>query len=345
MWFNQKDSVMMNQASPVRFFTSQDADPGMLANQQIAVLGYGHLGRPLSLNLRDSGFVDVVVGNIEDEYAAQAREEGFKVFPIADAVSRAEIVLILLSDEIIPEIYSSEIGPNLLPGAAIVFASGYTLAYDLVVPAADIDVLLLAPRMAGENARQRYLDKQGFFAYVSVEADTTGNAWGRLLGLCDAIGVLRAGALELDARQEADIDLFIEQTLGAVLGVSIMSAFSIGEEAGIPPEALVMEMYMDEEMEMVWRSFREVGFFKASSVHGPTALYGGFIRTMQFMSSNLGDTFREILQEISSGEFAKKFQAEREAGYPMLSQAQAMSMEDSPIAQAEQRVRQLLADG
>lgn len=332
----------MTQDTSVRFFTSKDADPDMLTKQQIAVLGYGHLGRPVSLNLRDSGIKNVLVGNIEDEYATQAREEGFTVLPIADAVTGADIVLILLSDEIIPEIYARWIAPNLIPGAAIVFASGYTLAYDLVNPAMDIDVLLLAPRMAGDNARQRYLDQQGFFAYISVEVDASGKAWDRLLGLCDAIGVLRAGALELDARQEADIDLFIEQTLGAVLGVSIMSAFAIGEDAGIPPEALVMEMYMDEEMEMVWRSFREEGFFKASSVHGPTALYGGFIRTMQFMSSNLSDTFREILEEIRTGEFARKFQAEREAGYPMLSQAQAMSMDDSPIARAEQRVRQLL---
>ena len=93
---------------------------------------------------------------------------------------------------------------------------------------------------------------------------------------------------------------------------------------------------------MVFRSFREDGFFKASSVHGPTALYGGFIRTMQFMQSGLGDTFQKILAEIQSGEFARKFQAERDAGYPMLRQAESMSMDDSPITQAEQRVRQML---
>jgi ketol-acid reductoisomerase len=157
------------------------------------------------------------------------------------------------------------------------------------------------------------------------------------------VGVLRAGALEISASQEADIDLFIEQTLGAVLGVAIMQAFAIGEDAGIPAEAMVLEMYMDGEMEMVWRSFREEGFFKASSVHGPTALYGGFIRTMQFMGSGFGETFSQILAEIHSGEFARKFQAERQAGYPMLAQASAMSMADSPISLAEQRVRQILA--
>jgi ketol-acid reductoisomerase len=226
------------------------------------------------------------------------------------------------------------------------FASGYTLAYGLIEPPPGVDVLLLAPRMAGENARQRYLNGEGFFAYVSVEREASdGRAWPRLLGLADAIGVLRAGALELSARQEADIDLFIEQSMGAALGVSIMLAFSLGVEAGIPAEAMVMEMYMSGEMEMVFRSFRQEGFFRASSVHGPTALFGGFLRTTSLMQSDLRDRFQDTLREIHSGDFARQFQAEREAGYPMLSMASAMSTEDSPIALAEAHLRELMAQG
>jgi ketol-acid reductoisomerase len=334
---------MATEYDSIRFFTSQDADPQALEDQHIAVLGYGHLGRPFALNLRDSGVEDLVIGNIEDDYAARARQEGFEVLHIAAAVGEADVSLLLLSDEVIPEVFAAHIGPNLKPGSAIVFASGYTLAYDLIAPPAGIDILLLAPRMAGQNARQRYLRKEGFFAYVSVESDASGRAWPRLLGLADAVGVLSAGALELDARREADIDLFIEQTLGAVIGVAIMQAFAIGEAAGIPPEALVMEMYMSQEMELVFRAFREEGFFGASSAHGPTALYGGFMRTMQFMgSAGLGAAFGEILTEIQSGEFARKFQAERQAGYLVLSQAEAMSTDDSPIARAELRVREML---
>jgi ketol-acid reductoisomerase len=336
--------AMSEDHQSIKFFTSKDADPDALKDQRLAVLGYGHLGRPLALNLRDSEIDHLVVGNIEDDYAARARQEGFEVLPIARAVEEADISLLLLSDEVIPEVFDADIGPNLKPGSAIVFASGYTLAYGLITPPEGADVLLLAPRMAGENARQRYLRREGFFAYVSVESDGSGRAWPRLLGLANAVGVLDAGALELDAQREADIDLFIEQTMGAVLGVAIMQAFAIGEEAGIPPEALVMEMYMSGEMEMVFRSFREKGFFRASSAHGPTALYGGFIRTMQFMSSDLGDTFREILQEIQTGAFARGFQAERESGYPMLSQAEVMSREENPIGQAEQRVRKMVGE-
>ena len=333
---------MSEKSPPIRFFTADDADAQVLKDLRISVLGYGHLGRPFALNLRDSQLGNLVIGNIEDDYAKTARDDGFEVTSIPDAVIDADITLVLLSDEVIPEIFEESISPQLKPGSGIVFASGYTLAYGLISPPEGIDVLLLAPRMAGENARQRFLKGVGFFAYISVETDASGAAWPRLLGLADAVGVLRAGALELDARREADIDLFIEQTMGALLGVAIMQAFAIGEDAGIPSEALVMEMYMSGEMEMVFRAFREDGFYKASSVHGPTALYGGFIRTMQFMGSGLGATFSEILGEIQRGEFARKFQAERDAGYPVLFQVEAMSMEDSPIARAEGRVRKLL---
>ncbi len=335
---------MTTDSSSIRFFTAQDAIPGVLKVERVAVLGYGHLGRPFALNLRDSGVAPLVVGNIADEYSDQARADGLTVQPIGQAVAASDVVLILLPDEVIPEVFAADVAPNLAGGSAIAFASGYTLAYGLIQPPAGIDVLLLAPRMAGENARQRFLNGQGFFAYVSVEQEASGKAWRRLLGLAQAVGVLRAGALELNARREADLDLFIEQTMGAVLGASIMSAFTIGEQAGIPPEALVMEMYMSGEMEMVFRAFREEGFFRASSVHGPTALYGGFLRTMHFMMSDLGDRFRETLAEIQTGQFARQFQAEREAGYPTLTMAQAMSTDDMPIAQAEARLRALLGE-
>ena len=334
---------MTPESRSLQFFSAQDAEPHALDGERVTVLGYGNLGRAAALNLRDSDVAPLVVGNIADEYAEQARAEGFTVLPIGEAVAASDIALVLLPDEVIPESFEAEILPRLAPNSAILFASGYTLAYDLIQPPADADVLLLAPRMGGEHARDRYLDRKGFFAYVSVEQDASGRAWTRLLGLASAVGVLQAGALELDARREADLDLLVEQTLGAVVGVAIMSAFTLGVERGIPPEAMVLEMYMSGEMETVFQAFREKGFFRASDVHGPTALYGGFVRTMQLMQSDLAGTFRETLDEIQSGQFARQFQAEREAGYPMLSQAQMMTSEQNPVTQpiveAEAHVR------
>ncbi len=334
-----------------RFWRAGDQDPGALAGEAVAVIGYGNLGRALALNLRDaadrgSRVERLIVGNIEDDYARQARQEGFTVVPIAEAAAGSDIVLSLLPDEVIPDVFASTIAPNLSQGAAILFASGYSLAYGLVIAPEGVDVLLLAPRMGGEHIRTRFLSGEGFLAYGSVEQDASGRALDRLLGIAGAAGALQAGVLELDARREADLDLFVEQTMGAAIGVAVMSAFALGEEAGIPAEAMVLEMYMSGEMETVFAAFREHGFFRTSELHGPTAMYGGFLRTMELMLSELPSRFRQTLAEIQSGEFAQRFQAEREAGYPSLSQAQAMAAEEGPmaqpIAQAEARVRSLL---
>jgi ketol-acid reductoisomerase len=341
----------MTAENPGRFWRAGDADPGALAGERVAVLGYGNLGRALALNLRDvalrgSSIKRVSVGNIDDEYASQARQDGFEVLPIGQAVASSDAVLILLPDEVIPHLFASSIAPNLSRGAAILLASGYNLAYGLVAPPEGVDVLLLAPRMGGEHVRTRFLSGEGFLAYGSVEQDASGRALARLLGIADAAGALQAGVLELDARREADLDLFVEQTMGAAIGVAVMSAFALGVEAGIPAEAMVLEMYMSGEMETVFRAFRERGFLRTSEVHGPTAMYGGFVRSMELMLSDLPTRFRQTLAEIQSGEFAQRFQAEYEAGYPSLSQAQAMAAEEGPIAQpiaqAEARVRSLL---
>jgi ketol-acid reductoisomerase len=327
----------------VRCFTSKDAPQGGLSGERIAVLGYGNLGRTFALNLRDSLTNPPVIGNIEDSYAKLARDEGFTVKPIAEAVATADVILVLLPDEVIPEVFAADIGPRLVPGSAILFGSGYPLAYNQISVPPGIDVLMLAPRMAGETARQRFVENRGFYAFVSVEQEASGKAWKRLLGVADGTGILRAGALELDAHREAYLDLLVEQTMGAALGMSMMSAFSLGVESGLPPEALVLEMYMSEEMEMVFRSFREKGFFTASSVHGPTALFGGYLRTMELMGSNLTDVFQHTFEEIRNGEFERKFEAERKAGYPALKMAEAFNDEENPQGQAEARLRALLA--
>ena len=144
-----------------------------------------------------------------------------------------------------------------------------------------------------------------------------------------------AAALELSLQMEADLDLFIEQTLGAVVGLAIMNAYSVGQSAGIPVEALAMEMYIDEEMETVWRGFREKGFYRSSLAHGPTAMYGGYLRTMQLMQMDMDTHFATILQEIRAGEFARQFQEERQAGYPMLEQAGEMIEAENTVSKAE----------
>jgi ketol-acid reductoisomerase len=328
------------QGTNVRVFRAADAPQRALAGEVVAVLGYGNLGRTAALNLRDSG-VKVRVGNQEDEYAERARAEGFEVVPLPVAAAD-DIVFVLLPDEVIPAVFEREIAPSLRSGSAIAFGSGYSLAFDLIHPPESVDVLLVAPRMAGISARRRYEAGEGFWGCVGVEADRSGRAQQRMLGLADALGVLRAGAVEMSAAAEAALDLFVEQTVGALLGMAIMTAFEVGCDAGIPAEALVLEMYMSGEMEVVFRSFREAGFFRSSEDHGPTAVFGGMMRTLEMDREAMMTSFRTILEDIKSGGFARRFQDEAKNGYPMLEMARAMMHGDSPITDAEARLRLLI---
>jgi ketol-acid reductoisomerase len=325
----------------VKVYRAADAPQRGLTGETVAVLGYGNLGRTAALNLRDSG-AKIRVGNREDEYAERARAEGFEVVPLQVAASD-QIIFLLLPDEVIPTVFASEVAPALRPGSAIAFASGYSLAFDLIRPPDTVDVLLVAPRMAGISARERYLAGEGFWACVGVEADRSGRAQQRMLALAEALGVLRVGAIEMSARVEAALDLFVEQSVGALLGMAIMMAFEVGREAGIPGEALVMEMYMSGEMEVVFRSFRETGFFRSSEDHGPTAVFGGITRTLEMDREAMMASFRTILEDIRSGGFARRFQDEARSGYPMLEVAKSIMHGPSPIAEAEQRIRRLLA--
>jgi len=326
-------------ASQVRVYRAADAPPGALAGESVAVLGYGHLGRTAALNLRDSG-AKVRIGNREDEYAEQARAEGFEVVPITTAAVD-DVVYVLLPDEVIPTLFDAEIAPVLRPGSAIAFGSGYSLAFGLIHPPETIDVLLVAPRMAGSTARNRYLEGHGFWACVGVEANRSGRAEQRMLGLADGMGVLRAGAVQMTAKVEATLDLFIEQTVGSMLGMAIMMAFDVARDAGVPAEALVLEMYMSGEMEAVFQSFRETGFFRASEDHGPTAVFGGITRSLEMDREAMAESFRKTLEDIKTGGFAQRFQEEARSGYPMLEFARAMMRGASPITDAEDRIRHL----
>jgi ketol-acid reductoisomerase len=323
----------------VKVYRAADAPPSALAGESVAVLGYGNLGRTAALNLRDSG-VKVRIGNREDDYAEWARTEGFEVVPIA-AAAAADVVYVLLPDEVIPTIFHTEIAPALRPGGAIAFGSGYSLAFGLIEPPPSVDVLLVAPRMAGNTARARYQNGHGFWACVGVEADRSGRALQRMLGLADGLGVLRAGAVHMSAKVEATLDLFVEQTVGAVLGMAMMMAFEVARDAGVPAEALVLEMYMSGEMEAVFQSFRETGFFRASEDHGPTAVFGGITRSLEMDRDAMAERFRHVLEDIRSGGFAQRFQDEERNGYPMLEFARAMMRGGSPITEAEERIRRL----
>jgi ketol-acid reductoisomerase len=327
--------------APPRFFTQADADPTALDGHAVAVLGYGTLGRSVALNLRDSGLT-VIVGNIADSYRDQAVAEGFAPVGIAEAAAAGDEVFVLLPDEVIGECFDTDIAPQVRKGAAVCFASGYALAYDLVTPPPEVDVVLMAPRMGGALVRQTYLDGSGFYSYLGIEADTTGKALARLLALAAAAGSLRRGALMLSAAQEALIDLFVEQTFGVYLGLGVQLAVRVGVEAGLPAEAMVLELYKSGEMAKTIDGFKDDGFWGSLLNHGITALYGGFIRTGDVDNAGMEAMYRSVLADIQSGGFAARFQRELADGYPTVTAIRELISGDNEIATAEANVRAAL---
>lgn len=326
--------------SDVTVYRARHGDRAALAGATVAVIGYGNLGRAVACNLRDSA-ISVVVGNIDDSYRNVAADDGCEVVAIPDAVASADIVWLLVPDEEIPSVFERDVRPQLRDGAALCFSSGYALAFGLVEPPESVDVLLIAPRMLGDEVRRAYVEGSGFFSYVSVEHDASGQAKRRLLGLADAVGSLRRGAMELSARQEAIIDLLVEQTVGPVLGAAIITAFHAGVDAGLPPEAMVLELYMSGEMSRTFQAFAREGFYKSTKAHGVAAQYGGYVRFGDVDVDELDRVFRATIEDIANGGFARSLQAERDQGYPTMKAVEAMTSGDDPITAAEAAVRQL----
>ncbi|MGH3344716.1 MAG: NAD(P)-binding domain-containing protein [Carbonactinosporaceae bacterium] len=337
-----RDATAGTGGDAARFVLATEADPAVLRGHTIAVLGYGNLGRSMALNLRDAG-LDLVIGNIDDGYRAAAGRDGFEVLDPAAATRRADLVFVLLPDEVIPGCFASEVGPHLQAGAAVCFASGYVLAFGLVEPPPQADVLLFAPRMVGSEVRSTYLDGSGFLSYLSVEQDATGRGWPVLTALAHAAGSLQRGAMVLPARQEAVLDLFIEQGVGPYLGIALQLAFTVGTEAGLPPEARVLEMYMSGEMARTVQGFADEGFYQSVTGHGLVATYGGFLGTLGLDVEDMQRRFTRTLESIRSGEFARKLQDEQANGYPTLAAIEQATALDNPITAAERRVRAALA--
>ena len=282
----------------------------MLEGKKITVIGYGNQGRAQALNLRDSG-CRVIIGNIEDKYKQRAIQDNFEVFGIEEAVRQADIIFILIPDENIPDIFENSIRKNLKEGALINFASGYNIAFELVKPPENIDVIMIAPRMIGVGVRQRYLSGQGFYSLVSVYQNYSGQAKKLLLALCKALGSLKAGAIEVTMKQEAILDLFNEQAFGPAFGRLLLTAINVLIKNGIQPEAVLCEMYLSEEMSYIYKKFKEIGIVKQMALHSHTSQYGSLTRSIKYLrlGKELEKKFQETFNDIASGNFAKEWQS------------------------------------
>ena len=289
-------------------YHDDDADLGVLEDQTVALVGYGNQGRSQALNLRDSG-VNVIVGNIQDHAGATAKKDGFSVSNIAEACKQADIVMLLTPDEVMPEVFNTDVAPNLAPGNLVIFASGYNIAFNLITPPDYVDVALVAPRMIGVGVRETFVAGTGFPSFVGVHHAANENAKARMLAIAKGIGSTRAGCIEMSMHDEATLDLFTEQAFGPAFGRVLMTAIELLIEAGYPPEAVLLELYLSGEFAYSFEKMREVGMMKQMDFHSRTSQYGTVTRGARFMA--LGEPIKEkmseVLEEIRSGSFADEW--------------------------------------
>ena len=301
----------MQTSGVTTIFYEQDADLSVLAGRTVSVVGFGNQGRSWALNLRDSG-CDPVVCVRRDETRDRAEDDGFETHEI-DEANGADVVCVLVPDDVIPLL-------GLAPGptSCTVVASGYTLAFERLAVAGD--AVMVAPRMLGPEVRLCYEEGVGFITAVGVERDVTGDARSIMLGVARAIGGLRQGAIELTAHQEALLDLAVEQVLSPAL-TAVNGAFvQVMLERGIPIEAVLVELVLSGEVERTYRLLREVGYAAQSEFHSPTSQYGQLTRRGRYDHLDFGTTMRALADDIESGRFADEWDAERDAGYPKLTQ-------------------------
>lgn len=316
-----------------------DADPAHIRGKVIAVVGFGNQGRAQALNLRDSG-LEVIVGSRPDSSYEQAVADGFATLPAAEAVSRADIVFFLVPDEVMPQVFEADIRPGLRAGDMLVFASGYNIAFDLIVPPPDVDVVLIAPRMIGAGVRETFLSGEGFPSLVAVHQAATPLAWERTLALCQGIGSTRMGVIESSFLEEATVDLFAEQ-VGYLYAVRRFCEVLV--EAGCSPEAAMLEFYASGEMVETSKAYRDIGLWDQITLHSRTSQYGQEVTARLPAEEEAAERgrLRRIIARIQDGTFARRWSAEQAAGFPEFDQVRSENM-NHPLRAAERRLYRTL---
>jgi ketol-acid reductoisomerase len=313
-------------------YYEKDGDLGDLVGRRVAVVGYGNQGRSWALNLRDSG-ADVRVSVRADATREQARADGFAVEEIA-AANDADVLCVLVPDDVIP-------GLGLEPraDALTVLASGYTLAFERIDPPGDVG--MVAPRMLGPEVRRCYEEGAGFISAVGVHRDRSGRALARTLAVAKGIGGLRQGALALTPKQEAVLDLAVEQVLSPALTHVNQTFVATMLGQGIPLEAVLTELILSGEVERSYRLLREVGYTGQFGFHSPTSQYGQLSRRGAYEHLDVASTMRRLTDDIASGRFADEWDAESRAGHPRLTKLREQ-FAGPAVAALEQDLRRRL---
>ncbi len=298
-------------------YTDADADLNELSGKIVGVIGYGNLGRSFALNLHDSG-VEVLIGERDDTRRQQAVDEGFQLAEIPDIVRQTQIILLLLPDEIMPQVYLTEVSPYLTRGDMLIFASAYNVTFGYIEAPPFVDVGLIAPRTLGVAVREHYENGEGFFSFLSVGQDATGQAWPVVLALAGAIGTLRAGGIEIAFEREAELDLFVQQAILPAFHHIMLTASQLLIEEGYPPEVAFTDLYLSGELQDYLKRASQSGLLPALRLASLTSQYGTYSRMERFEDMKLQRLMEVTLKEIRQGDFAKEWAKEYADGYHRL---------------------------
>ncbi len=322
-------------------FYDPDANLEVLRHKTLGIIGYGNQGRAQALNLRDSG-LEVMIGSLRDESATQAEKDGFAVRSVAEVVERADVLALLIPDEVQREVYTDILRTRLRPGQTLDFAHGYNIHFGLIAPPPDVDVIMVAPRMIGARMRESFVEGSGVPAYIAVAQDASGHALETALGWSRGIGATRAGAFKTTFAQETELNLFQEQALWPLLIRTMLMSYEFLADHGFPPEMVALEMYGSEEAAEILREMAHVGFFKQMRLHSQTSQYGTLSRASVISFTKEIRSFMEnALAGIRDGRFDAEWRHDQAAGYPTFKELRAQA-DAHPMNQAEAEMRRLV---
>ncbi|MGB4609312.1 MAG: ketol-acid reductoisomerase [Saccharofermentanales bacterium] len=297
----------------VEKFYDKDCNLDVLAGKTVAIIGFGSQGHAHALNLKESG-VKIVVGLAPDSKSRVTVEEfGLEVMDVPEAAKRADIVMMLVPDEVSAAVYNSEVAPYMVAGNTLMYAHGFNIHYNLVIPADDIDVIMVAPKGPGHTVRSEYERGFGVPSLIAVYQDATGNAKETALAYASAIGAGRAGILQTTFKEETETDLFGEQAILCGGVTSLMKAgFETLVEAGYEPEMAYFECI--HEMKLIIDMVVAGGFKNMRNSISNTAEYGDYVSGPKVIDQYVKENMRDILEDIQTGKFASEYIQEMSSG-------------------------------
>jgi ketol-acid reductoisomerase len=321
-------------------YYDKDADLSLIKGKNVTIIGYGSQGHAHAQNLNDSGCKVTVALRKSGASWAKAEGAGLKVAEIADAVKTADVVMILLPDEQIAEVYRNEVEPNIKQGASLAFAHGFNVHYGQVTPRADLDVWMVAPKAPGHTVRGTYKQGGGVPHLIAVHADKSGKARDLALSYAAANGGGKAGIIETNFREETETDLFGEQAVLCGGTVELIKAgFETLVEAGYAPEMAYFECL--HELKLIVDLIYEGGIANMNYSISNNAEYGEYVTGPRVVTEDTKNAMRQCLKDIQTGEYAKSFILENKAGAPTLLSRRRLTAEH-PIEQVGEKLRAMM---